>query len=309
MASHVWHLENCRFRVTVQAQGGELCSLWDKGMDREWLWQPQEGVWNNSATQLFPVIGRLIHGGIWQGEQFCPLPAHGFLREQVFCCVEQSASRLTLEATASNATFAVWPWRWRVTLSFELTDDGLLFSQKVNNDDTTPFWYSVGWHPGFALPLSSEQGWQVRFAGDGVKGPMPTCQRTLTVAENLQKKDVFLLQADSFTDGAVYFADCQEQLIQVCTPDGKTVLSMETTVQEWLALWGVPGADLLCIEPLAGTTDAPDFDGQAGNKRGMRQLAPGESQVLSVRLRFPVDVRSTGSQNTGQCCYPGAEAS
>lgn len=290
MASRVWHLENCRFRVTVQAQGGELCSLWDKAIGTEWMWQPQEGVWNNSATQLFPVVGRLIHDGIWQGAQFYPLPAHGFLRQQAFCCLEHSANCLTLEATASEATFAVWPWHWRVTLNVELTDDGLLFSQEVTNEDKTPFWFSIGWHPGFALPLSSEQGWQVRFAGDGVKGPLPTRQRTLTVAENLPTRDAFLLQTDSFTDGAVYFADSREQFIQVCSPDGKTVLSMETTVQEWLALWGVPGTDLLCIEPLAGTTDAPDFDGQADHKRGMRQLAPGESQVFSVRLRFPVDV-------------------
>lgn len=66
-------------------------------------------------------------------------------------------------------------------------------------------------------------------------------------------------------------------------------MTLETAEYDWLALWGVPGADLLCIEPLAGTTDAPDFDGTVEKKRGIRLLAPNQNQRFSVKLRFTVD--------------------
>ena len=67
-----WRLENTRFRITVQAMGAELSLLWDSERQRNWMWRPLPGVWNNSATQLFPVVGQLIHNGLWQGERFFP---------------------------------------------------------------------------------------------------------------------------------------------------------------------------------------------------------------------------------------------
>jgi Galactose mutarotase and related enzymes len=289
MTKMVWQIENPRFRLRIAAKGGEVCSLWDKQLQREWFWQPQENVWNHSATQLFPVVGRLIHEGLWLSGFFFPLPAHGFLRQQIFHCSGELTSGLVLKACANAATLAVWPWKWLVTVHCELTDDGLIFSQTVTNEDEAPFRFSAGWHPGFALPLSEEAGWEVLFSERGGLGPMPTRDRTLITPERPARITRYPLTNSSFSCGAVYFGDCQEQRIQLCSPDGKIVLEMETGHQKWLALWGVPGADLLCIEPLAGTTDAPDFDGQASHKRGLLQLAPGQSQTFAVRLRFGVD--------------------
>lgn len=286
---NVWQLENDRYRVAVNATGGELSGIRDKLTAREWLWQPQPGVWNNSATQLFPMVGALVHEGVHVGGQFLPLPAHGFLRRQTFTCIEQSVNHLVLEARATSETLTVWPWCWRIQLQLTLHEDGLSVSQHVFNDDHQSFWYSIGWHPGFALPVASETGWQVKFGEKAVRGPFPTRNRTLVTEGQAQTTMSFPLKEASFRDGAVYFGDCRQQHIRVCSPDGTTVMTVETAEHDWLALWGVPGTDLLCIEPLAGTTDAPDFDGHAENKRGIRQLAPGQSQVFSVRLRFAVD--------------------
>jgi galactose mutarotase-like enzyme len=285
----VWLLENDRFRVAVNATGAELSGIRDKFAGREWLWQPQPGVWNNSATQLFPVVGALVHQGLRVDGQFLPLPAHGFLRQQRFICIERNEDHLLLEARATPETLSVWPWHWRTQLRLTLHSDGLSVSQHVFNDDTQPFWYSIGWHPGFALPVASETGWHVTFGGKPVRGAFPTNNRTLVTDGQNRTTTSFPLTETSFRDGAIYFGDCQQQQIRVCSPDGTTVMTFETAEHDWLALWGVPGADLLCIEPLAGTTDAPDFDGHAEHKRGIRQLAPGQSQVFSIRLRFAVD--------------------
>lgn len=127
------------------------------------------------------------------------------------------------------------------------------------------------------------------FGDKAVRGPFTTRNRTLVTEGRTQTTTSFPLTETSFRDGAIYFGDCQQQQVRVCSPDGTTVMTLEMAEHDWLALWGVPGADLICIEPLAGTTDAPDFDGNAENKRGMRQLAPGQSQAFRVRLRFAVD--------------------
>lgn len=285
----VWSLENHRYQIVVKASGGELSQIRDKLTGREWLWKPAPGIWNNSATQLFPVVGALVQKGVRVEGQFLPLPAHGFLRQQSFECSEQSVNHILLEARATPDTLAVWPWNWRFQLRFALHADGLSVSQHVINDGPLPFWYSVGWHPGFALPVASEPGWHVQFGERPVCGPFPTRDRTLVTDGVEQMASTFQLTQDVFSAGAVYFGDCGQQRIRVCSPKGQCVITLETAEHDWLALWGIPGIDLLCIEPLAGTTDAPDFDGQIENKRGIRQLASGHCQSFTVRLRFAVD--------------------
>jgi len=194
-----------------------------------------------------------------------------------------------LEAGANDATLALWPWRWRIEASIELTDDGLIFHQQVFNEDSEPFWFSVGWHPGFALPVAEQSGWQVKFGYKAVNGPFPTCDRTLIVPEYASPTEFFTLQDKSFSQGAIYFDNSQNQRIQVCSPEGGKVIEIETSEYSWLALWGIPGANFLCIEPLAGTTDAPDFNGQAAYKRGMQLLGSSQNRIFTVRLRFPLD--------------------
>lgn len=66
---------------------------------------------------------------------------------------------------------------------------------------------------------------------------------------------------------------------------------MNTGDHPWLALWSVPGNDLLCIEPLDGTTDAPDFNGQLAEKRGSRWLEAGASYRQGYEIVLNPDAR------------------
>ncbi len=284
----VWRLENDRYLMEVRACGGEVSRLMARHTGREWLWQPQPDVWNNTATQLFPVVGRLIHGGIRDNGQFFPLPAHGFLRHQHFERIEQGENHLLLEARPTPETLTAWPWRWRFQLQLTLQRDGVSVSQRVLNDDNRPFWYSLGWHPGFSFPVATQPGWSVQFDEHAVRGPFLVSDRTLVTEGQTQTARLFNLTGESFSQGAVYFGGCRR--LRVCSPEGRAVLSLDIAEYDWLALWSLPGEDLLCIEPLAGTTDAPDFSGEIEHKRGIRKLAPGQQQTFSLRLHLEVDV-------------------
>lgn len=280
-----WTLENDCWRITVKAQGAELCELLDKRQQRQRLWTPDPAVWNNSATQLFPVVGRLIHNGLHHDGEFWPLPAHGFLRQQRFRLVKQRDDRLTLCCEESPETQAIWPFRWRVTTHWHLTATGLTVRWQVENRDSRAFPFALGWHPGFALPIATQPGWSVRFDRPA-SGPFFTDNRTLITPETPARTTGFALTADSFTNGAVYFGDMADCGVSVISPQGDCTLRLDSPQTPWLALWSVPGADLLCIEPLTGTTDDPQFDGDVCHKRGMQWLAAGDTyhQQLSVTL-------------------------
>lgn len=282
-----WCLENARFRMTVQAVGAELNSLWDNKRQRNWIWQPQPGVWNNSATQLFPVVGQLIHNGLWQGERFFPLSAHGFLRHQTFRCVMQTTTQLLVEACDTASTREVWPFAWRYRIAWQLDRDGVSVTWFVHNPGNEAWGYSSGWHPGFALPVTSEPGWSVKFRSL-CTGPFATVKRTLQIPDGTPNITEFPLQPESFINGAVYFEHENDNHWAVCSPDGAEQIVFAGN-QKWLALWGVPGADLLCVEPLSGTTDDPLFDGQIVHKRGIQWLHAGEDHCHRLSVRFPAD--------------------
>lgn len=282
-----WNLENARFRMTVQATGAELSLLWDNKGQRNWIWQPQPDVWNNSATQLFPVVGQLIHNGLWQGERFFPLSAHGFLRYQIFDCVEQDATHLVIEAHDTASTREVWPFSWQVRIGWYLESYGIRVTWSVFNTSDETWGYSSGWHPGFALPVASEPGWTVRF-NSVCTGPFATQKRTLQISDNAPGIAAFPLLPESFNHGAVYFSQSDDNHWAVCSPDGVEQIVFAGN-QQWLALWGIPGANLLCVEPLSGTTDDPCFDGQIAHKRGIQWLNAGEQHSHWLSVRFPAD--------------------
>lgn len=280
-----WTLENDRWRIGVSGHGAQMDDWWDKRQRKQWLWTAMPGVWNSSATMLFPVVGRLIHNGLKCGDEYWPLPAHGFLRQQSFRFGGQTENTLTLCCEDSAQTRALWPFRWQVTVRWWLTDTGIELHWQVENRDRRALPFALGWHPGFALPVATQPGWSVRF-NRAVTGPLQTVDRTLRLPDAPPETTAFALNARCFAQGAVYFADAAACEVAVISPAGRCVLTLHSLDTPWLALWGVPGADLLCIEPLTGTTDDPHFDGEVRHKRGMHWLAAGERyhQQLSVNL-------------------------
>lgn len=287
--AQTWTLENARWRMAVSARGAEMRLLTEKSARREWLWTPDDKTWKSTAPLLFPVVGRLIHNGLWNDENFYPLPAHGFLRHQTFSRLQHSPDRLSLISHATDETLSIWPFLFSVQVDYQLLETGVRIAWQVTNEDRQPLCFSLGYHPGFALPVAQEPGWRVTFDDAMVTGPFYTRDRTLSLAQNAGVVREFALTPDAFCNGAVYFAGCQGSRVNVVSPEGRRVLQCRLTRQPWVALWGVPGADLLCIEPLSGTTDAPDASGQQRDKRGMQWLAAGAVYQQQLDIVFPAD--------------------
>jgi galactose mutarotase-like enzyme len=285
----IWTLENPRWHLSIASIGGEMQHLTDKLTGRERLWQPVEGIWTSRAPLLFPVVGRLVHDGLWEDDRFYPLPAHGFLRTQSFYLQHTTTDSLRLRSQSTPATLAVWPFRYAVEASWTLRPESVQLCWRILNEDEQPFGFSLGYHPGFALPVASETGWRVTFTHAPVQGPWPTRNRTLQIPDISSPVTEFALTADTFRHGAIYFSQCEGAWVSVTSPQGNTVLMCQLSNHPWLALWGVPGADLLCIEPLAGTTDDPAADGKLAHKRGIQWLSPGEVYEQQLSLIFPAD--------------------
>ncbi len=52
-------IENDRLRVRVKELGAELCGIYSKEHDTEYMWQPGYEIWDHSCLTLFPNNGRI----------------------------------------------------------------------------------------------------------------------------------------------------------------------------------------------------------------------------------------------------------
>ena len=90
----------------------------------------------------------------WQGQRF-PMPQHGFARRMPWRVVEQAPDAVAMELADTDATRTQYPFQFVLRLTYRVERGRLLWKLAVTNRSRTPMPFSTGFHPYFAVPLSS----------------------------------------------------------------------------------------------------------------------------------------------------------
>jgi aldose 1-epimerase len=163
-----FYLENDYLNVAVTDAGAQVCSVLRKCDGTEHIWQADPAVWGYHAPILFPYCGRLKDGKFETGGKVYESGTqHGFARTSLHRLVEQSDTKIVLELTESEETLAVFPWRFRLKSSFTLEKDTLHHTLTVENTDSVPFSFGIGYHPAFAIPFDGTHtyaDYELRFS-------------------------------------------------------------------------------------------------------------------------------------------------
>jgi galactose mutarotase-like enzyme len=274
--------------ATIDADGAELCSLRNaEGL--ELLWQAGS-EWTRHSPVLFPIVGRVKNDQYRHQGKIYPMKQHGFARDFRFDWIEQSAASCRLALVDSDATRALYPFPFRLEISYAVVNADLTIGFDVINtgDGTLPA--SIGAHPGFNWPLlpglakqayslifSDEEPAPIRRLEGGLLGarpaPSPIVGKTLALAEHLFVDDAIIMDRVASTS-VLYAAD-----------HGPSIDVSWQGFRE-LGVWSKPsGAPFVCIEPWHGYVSPAEFDGEFVDKPGLMLIAPGERRALSYRVR------------------------
>ena len=280
-------LQSGRISATIKAAGAELCSL--KNSDGlELLWQAGP-AWPRHAPILFPIVGRLKNDELRHRGKTYPMTQHGFARDQTFDWRERGTKSCTLVLVDSAESRLHFPFAFRLAVTYAVDDVHLDMRFEITNtgDDTLPA--SLGAHPAFNWPLLPElpkQTYGIHFANDepapirrlngGLpreKGePTPIKGNHLALSEKLFADDAVILDRPA-SHGLRYAAD-----------RGPSISVQWQGFRE-LGIWSKPdGAPFLCLEPWRGYASPVGFDGEFLDKPGLMTIAPGKSEVLSLRI-------------------------
>lgn len=287
-------LRNERLLVEVTPFGGQLSRLIFDGIDR--LWHGDPIWWNFRAPILFPVIGKSPDGQVEINGQSYPMPSHGFARDHTFETITEEGgsdrTRLTLTQRAATETLAHYPFAYRLTLRFQLSDLTLTQEAVIANDGQDPMPFCFGYHPAFLWPFdpgAQKSDYLCRFDQSepapirrsspetglllATRFPSPVTGGNLTLSDAL------------FTEGAMQFEHLCSRALWYGRR-GMPGLRIEFPDSPQLGLWTKPGAPFLCVEPWQGLAAESSGSARLDQRPGALMLAPGAEARYRLILRF-----------------------
>lgn len=159
-------LENRYLSVRVKEIGAELCGIYDKQLQKEYMWQPGYEIWDHSSLILFPNTGRISRDRVIIGGKTHPATMHGFAWRKEFHIVSCSSEELVMELYSDNETRVGFPYEFTLQVIFRLESNRLVQHLNVINRDSRRMYFCLGAHPGFYLPLElgeSGEDYLIRF--------------------------------------------------------------------------------------------------------------------------------------------------
>ena len=260
--------------AAIDPLGAELCSL--RVGRREMLWQAGP-AWRRHAPVLFPIVGRLAEDTLRHEGVRTRLTQHGFARDRAFAVEARGPDRCRFVLADDEATRAMFPFAFRLTLDYRIADGRLLIDYRVENPAQTDLLASLGAHPAFRWPLAdgvAKEAHRIVFEADE---PAPLLRlRDGLVAERVAspvRHRVLALSEALFAHDALIFERPASRSVRYEAP-GAPSIRLGWDGFSSLGVWSKP-ADFVCIEPWSGWSDPVGYAGELADKPGIVRIAPG----------------------------------
>ncbi len=286
-------LESNLLKIEINTLGAELSSIITKSDATEYLWQGDPAVWKRKAPILFPIVGGVKDNEYYIGDNRYVLSQHGFARDMEFTLKGESDQSLVYELSYTEDTIAKYPYKFALTITYELKASCLHIGYQVKNLDADTIYFSIGAHPGFNVPLEqgeSLEDYYVEFDQlETVDKYELTANNTLGVTgiPFLNNETHINLTKDIFDRGAIVLLDLVSDKLSLKSKKSNRQVTMAYEGFPYMGIWGMPNnSPFICLEPWYGVADFDDTDKQYKTKRGIQTLEVG--QVFTANYSITV---------------------
>lgn len=280
----LYTIENEKIKVTVSDMGAEMTSLILKETGVEYLWQADPAYWTGHAYNLFPICGRLWEGKYtYQGKTY-EMNLHGFARKTLYEMVAQTENSLTFRLTDSDVTYAQYPFRFELLLTYTLDGASVITTFHVENKDEKELIYAIGGHPGFNVPLADGEtfmDYTITFSEKCEPKQLCMSDTCYYLGENKPFEKIccgksFDLAHSLFDNDAIFLTDVASE-VTLESSISKRFVKVTYPGMKYVGFWHKPQSEApyVCIEPW---TSVPADDGKVDDletKRDMFHLTSG----------------------------------
>lgn len=258
-------IENTKFRAEIDEHGAQLTHLINKEEDFDYIWNGSQ--WQKHAPVLFPAIGRSNQDKyVLDGKEY-EMPQHGFVSDQDFTVRYHAGNILVLELAANDETKKMYPFDFKLTVTFTLLSTGLSVSFAVANESDQEMPYSLGSHPAFNVPINGVgnfDNYEVQFSG--LEAPLKVAEIVKTPAPYRTGKEEVLsstdgetikLNYDIFKPGLRIITNPGVQSVKLSSPLTAHAIELDVSQFKNICLWTKEDEDcsFLCMEPFNGLPD------------------------------------------------------
>ncbi len=249
----------------VKINKGELISYQKKSI--EYIHQKENKGWNNSDTEMFPIIGPTLKNNhlVSTKKGKAILDQHGLLREFEYILFKNDQKSAVFSKEYQKNTFlnnrkfpnksseehVFWPYDFSFKKKFNLTNDSLEIVFEINSEKNMPF--MLGYHPAFEL---SGLGNETLIAG----------------SKKINLKDIFATGS-----AALPVLNSNEIILK---SSEKTAVKITTKGFEHFMLWTEVNT-MLCIEPI---THFPELSTQKYSEKNMKKSTGKDLFYVKITL-------------------------
>lgn len=281
--------------AVIDTLGAQLISYQDAGKT-EYIWQRDKAVWGSCSPLLFPTIGncrngRTMIGGIWYD-----IPKHGFCRDAEFSCRQISEAEAAFWFSSNDQTRRLYPFEFRLTLTYRLQDGALHMTYQVENLQSEPLYYCLGAHPGFLCPMEKDASFEDYILElekpehiSSIVYDIPNLQFDVARSRvTLNGERQIPLTHELFQDDAIFFDGLISRSVSLIHKDSKKGVQVDFPGFETVAFWTMdrPDATFLCVEPWNGSAIRSDEDDHYEHKKHLQTVAAGESRRHELVIRI-----------------------
>lgn len=284
-------LQNSELSLAVKTAGAELCSVIRMDDQTQYVWQADPNFWKRHAPVLFPIVGRLREDQYtWDGNTY-RMTQHGFARDKEFQLVSQTRDRLVFELGADEGSKAVYPFDFRLRISYHLVGNTLAVHYEVENLSDTEMPFSIGGHPAFSCPIvpgETFEEYQIVFE-QAEQADIHLLQGGLldgTTEPYLQDSTRIPLTRETFLRDALVFKGLSSTKVKLLSQKSGRYLEMDMTGFPYFGIWSKPGAPFVCLEPWYGHADPLEAYGPISDKPGIILLKPSEAFQCQHSITF-----------------------
>jgi galactose mutarotase-like enzyme len=282
-------IANEHLTVEVSSLGSEMQSITSSD-GRNWLWNGDAAFWNGRSPILFPIVGKAPDNRLTINGASYEINQHGFARRSEFALAEASATACRYELGASEATRAIYPFEFRLSLTHALAGRTLTVTAEVANLDTKPLPFGIGFHPAFVWPLPGATGQPHSVVLDnGGEPALVRLENGLRLPQRLPspfKQGRLVLDHAFFVEDAMIFAEGAGDGLAYGAEGGPSLKFQFENLPN-LALWTKPGAPFLCVEPWHGTAAEVDAGDDIMARPYSISLPPGETSRFAFSVEIP----------------------
>lgn len=273
--------------IEIKNEGAELTSI--KFNNKEML-HNGEKFWDRQSPILFPTVGRLRDNQTIINDKKYEIPQHGFAKDMEFELIQETENSKTYLAKSNEETLKMYPFKFKLYTKYIVNENNLTVEYKVINKDNKEMLFGIGGHPGFKLDMPQEEYYfelgleedEVEFME--VEGNYISNKPAKNILKN---NKIIEITKDTFINDAIMMKKLKSNKITLKQKkDNKKILEFSFKEFPILAIWSMPEAPFICLEPWFNYADRVKETGYFKDKEGVITLNPEKEFNCKFSVKF-----------------------